>query len=409
MHSGKSDICIVGGGPAGLCLALLLLKSGVRVTLLEKSGSLDNRDYRGEILQPGGLELLDRLGVLEPARARGGYEHERFRVVDRGRVLLDADYRRLPAPYNLLLSLPQPHLLGALLDACLGHEGFVHLPGTRVTALLREDSRIAGVRADGPGGGYEIEAHCVVGADGRYSKVRRLAGIESARVEAFDQDVLWFKVPFGRPDGPRAVQVYRSAGSPVLMYHCYPGLMQFGWTLPHGGYRAVADRGIGYILDEITKAVPPYAEAIRGHVNALSDLTLLDVFSGQAETWTADGLVLIGDSAHTHGPIGAQGINLAVQDAVLLHPVLLDSLRARDAGAQLLSRFERERRPAVDGVLKLQAMQGRAMLSRNPVADAVRPVLSRAVSHTPVYRKILTRIAYGSTPVRVREELFSPA
>lgn len=405
MHTSTADICVVGGGPAGLSLALLLLKSGVSVALLEKSSSTD-RSYRGEILQPGGMAVLDELGVLDAARGRGCHPHDRFQVVSRDKVLLDADYRRLPAPYNCLLGLPQRHLLGALLDACLAHDGFRYLPGTRAAELLTDEGAVRGVRGSGPQGAQEIRAHCVVGADGRYSKVRRLAGIRAVREEAFDQDVLWFKLP-APPEQPSAVQVYRSGGNPMLVYHSDPGLIQLGWTLPHGGYGALAAQGVGHVREQIARAVPRYADAVHDTITRLSDLSLLDVFSGQAETWAVDGLVLIGDSAHTHGPIGAQGINLAVQDAALLHPVLLDSLHARDATAARLSRFERERRPAVTAVLALQALQGRAMLSSNRVADTVRPLLAKAVSRTPLYRTLLQRIAFGRQPVRVRTELFT--
>ncbi|GLW53451.1 FAD-dependent monooxygenase [Kitasatospora phosalacinea] len=405
MHTSTADICVVGGGPAGLTLALLLLKSGVSVTLLEKSRSTD-RSYRGEILQPGGMAVLDELGVLDAARKRGCHPHERFQLVSRDRVLLDVDYRRLPDPYNCLLSLPQPHLLDTLLDACLAHEGFRHLPGTRATELLTRDGAVCGVRGSGPDGEQEVRAQCVVGADGRYSKVRRLAGIDAARVESFTQDVLWFKLPVAEAQ-PDAVQVYRSGGNPMLVYHSHPNQVQFGWTLPHGGYRALAERGVEHVRDQIALAVPQYADAVRERITRLSDLSLLDVFSGQATTWAADGLVLIGDSAHTHGPIGAQGINLAVQDAALLHPVLLDALHARDTGAARLARFERERRPDIVAALKLQALQGRAMLSSNPVADTVRPVLARAVSRTPLYHALLRRIAYGRQPVRVHTDRFT--
>ena len=133
--------------------------------------------------------------------------------------------------------------------------------------------------------------------------------------------------------------IFRSSANPVLAYHSYPDHLQLGWTLPHRGYAAVAEHGIEHVKQQVSKAIPQYAELIDAHLHTLAELSLLDVFAGCAERWAVDGLLLIGDSAHTHSPIDAQGINLAIQDAVLAHPVLVDSLRARDAGAALLNRF----------------------------------------------------------------------
>ncbi|MFJ8957558.1 FAD-dependent monooxygenase [Streptomyces sp. NPDC102381] len=403
-RSVHADICVVGGGPAGLTLALLLLRSGVRVTVVERSRSLD-REYRGEILQPGGAALLDRIGVLEGARKRGGHEHTGFRFADRGRALLVADYSRLPGPYNRLLSLPQRHLLEELLERCGQFDEFRYLPGRRASQLLRDDrGTVRGVTATGDEG-VEVLAHCVVGADGRYSKVRRLAGIEVDRAEAFAHDVLWFKLPADGDTDPH-VRIVRGGGNPVLVYRSYPDTLQIGWTLPHGGYRDVAAKGIDHVTREITKALPRYADRIAERLNGVADLTLLDVFTQEARVWTADGLVLIGDAAHTHSPIGAQGINLAVQDAVALHPVLMTALEHRTADTDILERFTRRRRPAVRRVMRFQALQSKAMLSQNPVAARVRPRIAGVVSRTPLFRTILRHVAYGDQDIAVAEEHF---
>ncbi|WP_030905172.1 FAD-dependent monooxygenase [Streptomyces sp. NRRL F-5126] len=404
-----TDVCVVGAGPAGLVLALLLLKSGVRVTVVERDRA-HRREFRGEILQPGAMALLDRLGVLAGARARGAHEHARFRLVENERVLLDIDYRALPAPHNHLLSVPQAHVLDELLLHCGKFEGFRHLDGRRAGALLRDGPRVAGIAADGPSGPCEVTARVVVGADGRFSKVRRLAGIEAGRTEAFDLDVLWFKVP-APPGGPapgavRDVRVFRAGDSPVLAYESWPDRVQIGWTLPHGGYRDVAAEGIGRVRERLARAVPPHADAIMEHVTSLRDLTLLDVFSGRADRWADDGLVLIGDAAHTHSPIGAQGINLAVQDAAVLHPLLVESLATGDASAAFLGRFEAVRAPDIAAVMRMQALQSKAMLSTGALATRVRPALAGVLRHTPLYPKVLRRIAYGNPGVRIAEECF---
>ncbi|MEV0205457.1 FAD-dependent oxidoreductase [Streptomyces sp. NPDC050788] len=399
----QTDVCVVGAGPAGLTLALLLLRSGLRVTVVEKSRS-HQREFRGEILQPGAMRILDRLGVLEGARERGCHEHRRFRLMEQDRVLLDIDYRSLPAPYDHLLSIPQSHLLTQLLLSCAEFTTFRYVDGCRVTDLLHDDrGRVTGITGDG----YTCRAAVVVGADGRFSKVRRLAGIAAGRTEAFDQDVLWFKLRGDRAADGHDVRVFRGSGSsPVLVYGSWPDRVQIGWTLPHKGYQAVVRGGLGHVKQQLAKAVPAYAELIDDQITSLRDLSLLDVFSGRAERWATDGLVLIGDAAHTHSPIGAQGINLAVQDAVVLHPILVEAVRLCDTSAAFLSRFEETRAPDIEAMMRLQGMQSKAMLSTGAFATKVRPRLAAVVRHTPLYRRILRTIAYGNPSIRVAEELF---
>ncbi|WP_406508678.1 FAD-dependent monooxygenase [Streptomyces sp. NBC_00212] len=400
----RSDVCVVGAGPAGLTLALLLLKSGVRVSVVERSRS-HQREFRGEILQPGAMTVLDRLGVLAGARERGCHEHDRFRLVEQDRVLLDIDYRALPAPYDHLLSIPQSHLLTELLLRCAEFPDFEYVDGCRVNALLRDErGRVTGAAADG----HVFHSKIVVGADGRFSKVRRLAGIEAGRSEAFDQDVLWFKLTKDEPEVSHDVRVFRSAGtSPVLAYGSWPNRIQVGWTLPHGGYKNVVAEGLGHVKAQLSKAVPAYADLIEEQITSLRDLSLLDVFSGRAERWATDGLVLMGDAAHTHSPIGAQGINLSVQDAVVLHPLLVESVGRGDASAAFLARFEERRAPDIATMMRLQGMQSKAMLSTGTFATRVRPKLAAVVKHTPVYRKVLRTIAFGNPSIEVAEGLFT--
>ncbi|HEV2376976.1 MAG TPA: FAD-dependent monooxygenase [Streptosporangiaceae bacterium] len=397
-----ADVCVVGAGPAGLTLSLLLVRSGLSTVLVERSGSLA-REYRGEILQPGGQRLLAQLGVLDGARERGSHELTGFQLRDGGRVLFDVDYRRLPPPYDRLLSIPQQHVLAELLERCHDYPGFTYLGGTRVSGLIREAGRVRGVTVHGDGGSRSIHAGWVVGADGRYSKVRRLADIGYDRLEVFSHDLLWFKVPAG-DCAPATVQVVRGGGNPVLIHRSYPDQVQIGWSLPHGTYQQVTEVGVGAVADGVGRALPAYAATVRDCLTGLDKLSLLDVFAGEARQWAEPGLVLIGDAAHTHSPLGAQGINLAIQDAVALHPALVAEAAGEETGA--VDRYIRARRRDIKSVLKFQVIQSRAMFSASPVADFIRPKAVAVLAHTPAYRHLTTKVAYGNAAITVHDGLF---
>ncbi|MGW1495877.1 FAD-dependent monooxygenase [Streptomyces sp. NPDC002402] len=404
-----TDAVVVGAGPAGLALTLMLLRSGVRVVLVERSPSA-GRDFHGEILQPGGQRILDQLGVLEAARGRGAVALDGFQVLERDRLLLDIDYRRLDAPYNRLLALPQRHLLDELLTRCRRLPGFHYLGGHRISSLLHteESGACAGAVVSGLGGRRTtVRAQVVVGCDGRFSKTRQLAGIASGRTEAFEQDVVWFALPAaGRATG--RVRVHRAGTAAVLVHDCWPDRLRIGWTLPHHTWQQAAARGIGDIRRELATALPHLADLIDEHLTQLSDLTLLDVFAARAEQWVRDGLVLAGDSAHTHGPLGAQGINQALQDAAVLHPLLVAALTAGDCSQARLAAFEAARAPAADAVLRMQRLQAAAFFGHGgPLAAFLRARAARLVTRTPLGSRITRRIAYGRPQVHVQTDLFA--
>ncbi|MET8944906.1 FAD-dependent monooxygenase [Streptomyces sp. NPDC004542] len=409
MHT---DVLVVGAGPAGLALTLMLLRSGIRVTLAERAGpsSFSRRDFHGEILQPGGQLVLDQLGVLAKASARGARTLDGFQVLRREKVLLDIDYRHLPAPHNRLLALPQSHLLAELLAACERLPGFTHLDGHRLGALTQDAGRVTGaVVARSGARRVEVHACVVVGADGRFSKTRALAGIDAGRREVFDQDVVWYTLPAaGRSTG--RVRIHRAGKAAVLVHDTHPDRLRIGWTLPHGSWNQVAARGIDAVRDELKAALPQFTDLLHEHLTSLSALSLLDVFAAQAETWTRDGLVLLGDAAHTHGPLGAQGINLALQDAAVLHPVLVEALAAGDVRRERLAAFEAQRRPVADAVTRMQRVQSMAFFGvGGPVAEFMRARAASVVTRTPAGARLTSRIAYGRTPVRVRTDLFVAA
>src|SRR3979490_20065 len=131
----RTDCCVVGAGPAGMMLALVLARAGVRVTVLEKHDDF-LRDFRGDTVHASTLTLLDELGLGEE------FAKIPHRLVDRIQILLDSgpvqvgDLRRLPGPHKHIAFVPQWDFLDLMASAASREPTFSLRMNTEVTGLI---------------------------------------------------------------------------------------------------------------------------------------------------------------------------------------------------------------------------------------------------------------------------------
>ena len=176
----RTDVVIVGAGGGGAVLGLALAQKGIKNIVLEQAPGPPT-GLRGEILQPNGQQILDRLGVLNklPADATRAVRHFHFCRVG-GERLCAVDYDALPPPYNrAIVTLPNAAhhaILEALEKAAPGALRY----GATFKGLRREGGRVVGVDVERGGQTAAISAHLVVGADGAFSKVREALGIPTS-------------------------------------------------------------------------------------------------------------------------------------------------------------------------------------------------------------------------------------
>lgn len=402
-----SRVVIVGAGPGGATLAYLLARNGVEVTLLERH--LDfRREFRGEVLMPSGLEpfaqmdLWDALDAL-PHVGLAGVE---VFVKGRSRFSLRFD----PEDFGRYAPrwISQPALLEMLVERAARHPSFRLERGASVSGLLEDAGRFVGVRARIDGDERELRADLVVGADGRGSMVRRRAELPVSS-DPTPMDIVWCKIPMLRALQETGVfRGYLGNGHLLIAVPVYDGKLQMAWIIPKGTYREVRERGMAACLDEMANHVnDDLAAHLRAHRNDSIEPFLLSTVSDRVGAWTKPGVLVIGDAAHTMSPVGAQGINIAIRDAVVaanrLVPVLTkDAAPARiDAAARAV---QSEREPEVQWIQRAQAVPPRVILRNTWWANLVLAVLPRLAA-TPIgaarARSLFRRFAFGLSEVRL--------
>ncbi|MBO8193162.1 FAD-dependent monooxygenase [Streptomyces oryzae] len=399
---------MVGGGPGGRALALALTRLGCDVVLLEKRNPARGTGpaFRGESLSPDGVRLLAGLGVWERVR-EAAHRVDRLEIEDAGHRVLGVRFADFPYRYRHPVELAQPTLLAALAEPTGSQPGTCTVlePAT-VVGLLVEGPAVTGVRASTPGGTVRISAALTVGADGRFSAVRRLSGLaERARQLPLERDVVWLKLPTPAGWDRRAYRVRIAGGSHGLFLPSTDGTVRVGLNIPKGGLRELRAGGLGLLHTRLAQLAPEAAESAREGVRNWSDTALLDIFTTEVPRWSAPGVVLLGDAAHTLSPVLGQGVNHALADAVELAPLVAEALsrdrRARNrALTTALQLFQRRREPDVRRSRALQLRQERMFTLTSPPATALRRTLYRALDASPALRRRVLAPAYfpGQSP-----------
>jgi 2-polyprenyl-6-methoxyphenol hydroxylase-like FAD-dependent oxidoreductase len=368
-----------------MMLGLLLARAGVQVVVLEKHADF-LRDFRGDTIHPSTLEVMAELGLLDEllrlphqkVPSIGGKFGETYLAI--------ADFSHLPTRCGFIAMMPQWDFLDFLARHAARYPEFSLRMDAAVTSLIEREGRVAGVMV----GSEAIEADLVIGADGRHSTVRELAGLEVKDLGA-PMDVLWFRLT-RRPDDPEATMGRFDAGRIFIVINRGQH-WQCGCVIPKGAADSVRSKGLEAFRAEIAQLVPFVAD----RVHELADweaVKLLTVRVDRLRRWHRAGLLCIGDAAHAMSPVGGVGINLAIQDAVAAANLLAAPLRQGTVDERALQRVQARREWPTRITQRLQVLVQERVVSRvlQSTQPLKPPLFLRWLSKSAVLRRIPGRL-----------------
>ncbi|MCX4527179.1 MULTISPECIES: FAD-dependent monooxygenase [unclassified Streptomyces] len=366
-----APVVIVGAGPVGLLLACELRRGRVPVVVVERLAA-PMTESRASQLTTRTAELLHERGFEE---LLAGAAHEpRTHFGGLGFALSAVD-----SAYGGNWKVPQYRTEAALGERA-ARLGATLLRGHELTGISERSDHVA-CAIEGPDGRLLLRAEYVVGCDGAHSTVRRLAGIPvtatAATKELLRADLTGLSVRdrrFERLAGGFAVAATRDGVTRVMVH-------AFGADLPERSgppaFEEVVDAWRRVTGEDVSGGTPLWLDAF-------------DNAKGQADAYRRGRVLLAGDAAHWHPPVGGQALNTGLQDAVDLGRKLAETLHGR-AAPGLLDTYHDERHAVAALVLRHVAAQEQLMLG-GPESEPLRAVLSELIGLDQV-RTHLTAVA----------------
>ncbi len=333
-----------------MVLGLLLARSGIDVTVLEKHPDFF-RDFRGDTIHPSTLELIHELGWLDEFLRLPHQEYDRLFISVNGQTIPGPDFSSLPTTCKFMAIMPQWDFLNFIAERARQYPTFHLEMETVVTDVVEDNGRVAGVLARVGERTIEVRADLVIAADGRHSTVRDRAGM---RVEEMGVpiDVLWYRIR--KTDHGAVHALGRINGGRMMVTIDRGDYYQCGTLIRKGTLPEIRERGLERLRADIV-AVAPFLKDGVSELDDWSDIKLLTVQINRLRQWWRDGLLCIGDAAHAMSPAGGVGVNFAIQDAVATANLLTEKLRRREVTSRDLHAVQRRREWPVKVI---QAIQG---------------------------------------------------
>ncbi|HET7271804.1 MAG TPA: FAD-dependent oxidoreductase [Rubrobacter sp.] len=392
--------CVIGCGPAGAMLGLMLAREGVDVLVLEKHADF-LRDFRGDTLHPSTMQIMDELGLADGLLDLRHTKARKIKARLPGRTVAVADLGHLKTRFPYVTFMPQWDFLDYVTGEAKRYPNFRLETNAEAKDLILESGIVRGVRYETPEGPREARALLTVSADGRSSPFREQAGLKMVRTSP-PIDVLWFRLSRreGDPEG-----TFGYAGNSRFMAVINRSeYWQIAYVIRKGEYESVRAEGLEAFRRSVGEAIPEFADRT-GELRDWDDVKLLTVQSDRLRRWHRPGLLCIGDAAHAMSPVGGVGINLAIADAVAAANTLAGPLKAGRVSWRDLMAVQLRRELPTRVIQALQSFAQRRVISSSLQQGGAPslPAPARVLLSLRPVRGIPARIiAFGIWPEHVK-------
>ena len=225
-----------------------------------------------------GKSILRKYGLFEELEKIGLLRMERLEYWDHGQkvktILPDQNVGHVG------IHVPQNHLLGLLLEKSKPLSDYRLLLNTKVTGLLEDDERYLGVKAIQNGKEVKIKSTLIVGADGRFSMVRKLAQFPVTKIH-HGYDLLWARIP-APPNWEPTIRNAIVDDQQLAIFTQQGGFIQIGWNIPEGSYSEIRKGSFAPFLQKLIDAFPELEATVRENIQSWQDFILLQVQSSKS-------------------------------------------------------------------------------------------------------------------------------
>jgi 2-polyprenyl-6-methoxyphenol hydroxylase-like FAD-dependent oxidoreductase len=349
-------VVIAGGGPTGLMLAGELALAGIDVAIVERRASQDLIGSRAGGLHSRTIEVLDQRGIADRFLSQGQVAQVA------GFAWIRLDISDFPTRHNYGLGLRQNHI-ELILAGWVGELDVPIYRGLEVTGFVQDDTGVSVAASDG----QSLRAQYLVGCDGGRSLIRKAAGIEFPGWDPTTSSLIAQVELTGEPEwgtrrDDKGVHAFsRLEAGPV-------GVLVTEQHLGHTGEPT---------LRELSEALISVYGTDYG-VHSPTSISRFTDMTRQAASYRDRRVLLAGDAAHVHPPVGGQGLQIGVQDAVNLGWKLAQVIKGTSPES-LLDTYQAERHPVAARVLR-NTMAQTALLRSDDRTEALRDTMSELLS-----------------------------